>query len=102
METISGTDGLGRPYSLLHHKAVRQLAAVFGCSPDGAAMQEQSVVNAQVANFGGWVSSLSVEDGLTGGATIVVDSASESSAATCAAIRDDVAPNAPLVREGSP
>ncbi|TPV48012.1 hypothetical protein FJ661_19815 [Pseudarthrobacter phenanthrenivorans] len=95
VETISGTDGLGRPYSLLHHKAVRQLAAVFGCSPDGAAMQEQSIVNAQVANFGAWVSSLSVEDGLTG-ATIVVDSASESSAATCAAIRDDVAPNAPV------
>jgi hypothetical protein len=94
VDTISGTDGLGRPYSLLHHKAVNQLAAVFGCSPDGAAMQEQSMVNAQVSKFGNWLSSLSVEEGLTG-ATVVVDSASESSAGTCAAIREDVTPGAP-------
>lgn len=94
VDTISGTDGEDRPYSLLHHKAVGQLAAVFGCSPDGASMQEQSVVNSQVSKFGVWLSSLSVEDGLTG-ATIVVDSASESSAGTCAAIREDVAPGAP-------
>ena len=94
VETISGTDGLGREYSLLHHKSISQLAVVFGCSPDGAAMQEQSTVNRNVSRFGTWLSSLSVEEGLTG-ATIVVDSASESSAGTCAAIRDDVAPNAP-------
>lgn len=94
VETITGTDGLDREYSLLHHKAVGQLAAVFGCSPDGASMQEQSMVNAQVSKFGVWLSSLSVEEGLTG-ATIVVDSASESSAGTCAAIREDVAPGAP-------
>ncbi|MDO5752456.1 SCO6880 family protein [Arthrobacter sp.] len=94
VDTVSGRDGLGRPYSLLHHKSVHQIAAVFGCSPDGSAMQEQGVVNAQVAHFGAWVSSLSVEDGLSG-ATIVVDSASESSAGTCAAIRDAVSPTAP-------
>lgn len=94
VDTVSGRDGLGRPYSLLHHKSVHQIAAVFGCSPDGSAMQEQGVVNSQVAHFGAWVSSLSVEDGLSG-ATIVVDSASESSAGTCAAIRDAVSPTAP-------
>lgn len=94
VETVSGRDGLGRPYSLLHHKAVHQLAVVFGCSPDGSAMQEQEIVNTQVAHFGGWISSLSVEDGLSG-ATIVVDSASESSAGTREAIRERVAPNAP-------
>lgn len=94
VDTISGTDGLGREYSLLHHKSVGQLAAVFGCSPDGAAMQEQSTVNSQVSKFGVWLSSLSVEEGLTG-ATVVVDSASESSAGTCAAIREDVVPGAP-------
>lgn len=94
VDTVSGKDGLGRSYSLLHHKSVHQIAAVFGCSPDGSAMQEQGVVNSQVAHFGAWVSSLSVEDGLSG-ATIVVDSASESSAGTCAAIRDAVSPTAP-------
>ncbi|WP_343320554.1 SCO6880 family protein (plasmid) [Arthrobacter sp. TMP15] len=94
VDTVSGRDGLGRPYSLLHHKSVHQIAAVFGCSPDGSAMQEQGVVNAQVGHFGAWVSSLSVEDGLSG-ATIVVDSASESSAGTCAAVRDAVSPHAP-------
>lgn len=94
VDTVSGTDGLGRPYSLLHHKSVNQLAAVFGCSPDGAAMQEQTVVNSQVSKYGNWLSSLSVDEGLTG-ATVVVDSASESSAGTCEAIRDDVAANAP-------
>lgn len=94
VETVSGTDGLGRPYSLLHHKSVGQLAAVFGCEPNGAAMQDQSVVNGQVANFGAWVSSLSVEDGLTG-ATVVIDSASESSAGMVQAIKDTQVENAP-------
>ncbi|MHA7146444.1 SCO6880 family protein [Arthrobacter sp. TmT3-37] len=94
VDTLSGTDGLGREYSLLHHKSVKQVAAVFGCSPDGAAMQEQATINSQVSHFGGWISSLSVESGLSG-ATIVVDSASESSAGLCQAAREDVAPNAP-------
>lgn len=94
VETVSGSDGLGRRYSLLHHKAVGQLAAVFGCAPNGAAMQDQAVVNGQVANFGQWVSSLSVEDGLTG-ATIVVDSASESSAGMVQAIKDTHVESAP-------
>ena len=94
VDAVSGRDGLDRPFTLLHHKAVGQLAAVFGCSPDGAAMQDQSTVDAQVANFGGWLSEHSVEDGLAG-ATIVVDSASESSAAMVQAMRDTVAPDAP-------
>lgn len=94
VDTISGEDGLGREYTLLHHKAVKQLTAVFGCTPDGAAMQEQATINNQVSHFGAWISSLSVEAGLSG-ATIVVDSASESSAGLCAAVREDVAPNAP-------
>ena len=94
VETISGTDGRNRPYTLLHHRHVNRLAAVFACSPNGAAMQEQGVVNAGVANFGGWVSSLSVEEGLSG-ATIVVDSASESSAGMVQTIRDAAAPHAP-------
>ncbi|GAA4378193.1 SCO6880 family protein [Paeniglutamicibacter cryotolerans] len=94
VDTLSGVDGLNRDYTLLHHKAVGKIAAVFGCTPDGAAMQEQSVINNQVAHFGSWISSLSIDTGLAG-ATIVVDSASESSAGTCAAVRADVAPNAP-------
>lgn len=94
VDTVSGVDGLGRDYTLLHHKSVKQIAAVFGCTPDGASMQEQATINNQVAHFGVWISSLSVESGLSG-ATIVVDSASESSAGLCAAVREDVAPNAP-------
>jgi hypothetical protein len=94
VDAISGRDGLDREFALLHHRSVGQLAAVFGCSPDGAAMQDQSTVDAQVANFGGWLSEHSVEDGLAG-ATIVVDSASESSAAMIQTMRDTVAPDAP-------
>nr|WP_176704980.1 SCO6880 family protein [Arthrobacter sp.]AXV46597.1 hypothetical protein pA58H2_p51 [Arthrobacter sp.] len=94
VDTLSGVDGLNREYSLLHHKSVGKIAAVFGCTPDGAAMQEQAVINNQVSHFGSWISSLSVDAGLSG-ATIVVDSASESSAGTCQAVREDVAPNAP-------
>lgn len=94
VDTLTGVDGLNRDYTLLHHKKVGKIAAVFGCTPDGAAMQEQAVINNQVAHFGAWISSLSVDPGLSG-ATIVVDSASESSAGTCQAVRDDVAPGAP-------
>ncbi|TYC96595.1 hypothetical protein FQ377_13790 [Arthrobacter echini] len=94
VDTLSGVDGLGREYTLLHHKSVKQITAVFGCTPDGAAMQEQATINNQVSHFGAWISSLSVEAALSG-ATIVVDSASESSAGVCQAAREDVAPNAP-------
>lgn len=94
VDTLSGEDGLGRPYSLLHHSKAGQIAAVFGCSPDGSAMEEQSVVNTQVAHFGAWIASLSDEKALSG-ATVVVDSASESSAGACAAIRDSVVSTAP-------
>lgn len=94
VHTITGTDGQNREYTLLHHREVGQIAAVFGCAPDGSAMQEQSVVNGQVSNFGGWLSALSVEDGLSG-ATIVVDSASESSAGMIQTMHDSVAPHAP-------
>lgn len=94
VDAVEGTDGLGRPYSLLHHKFTHLLAAVVGCTPDGAGMQDQDVVNTQVANFGAWISTLPVEDGLQG-STIVVDSASESTAGMVQEIIDSTVPTAP-------
>lgn len=94
VETVSGTDGLGNEYSLLHHRSVGQLAAVLSCEPDGVALQEQQAINDSVSMFGAWVSSLSVEDGLSG-ATVVVDSAAASSDAMVQAIRDATDTDAP-------
>ena len=35
VEEVSGIDGMGLPYTLLHHKAVKQVAATMTCVPDG-------------------------------------------------------------------
>lgn len=94
VETISGEDGRQRPFTLLHHEHVGKLAAVFGCKPNGSAMQEQSVINSEVARFGGWIGQLPVEEGLDG-AVIVVDSTSESTAGMVQTVRESRAKGAP-------
>lgn len=94
IEEIDGLDGLGEPYTLLHHTSTKQIAATFSCVPDGIDMHPQRAVNAQVANYGGWIASLS-NDSAISGATVTVDSAYSSKAPLVAKLQNEVVEWAP-------
>ncbi|MDO4144109.1 hypothetical protein QKG77_13955 [Clavibacter michiganensis] len=97
LEEITGLDGAGEEYVLLHHRKDSRnpaLAATFICHPDGTELLPQDRVDGQVSQFGGWIASLS-RDTAVEGAVIVVDSAQESIAPLVAKIDNEVAPHAP-------
>lgn len=105
---ITGTDGEGQEYVLLHHRKTSRsplLAATFSCRPDGTDLLPQDKIDAQVSKFGGWLKSLSRDPAIEGG-VVVVDSALESIAPLIAKIDRDVSPDAPAaaqrqLREGA-
>ena len=94
LEEIDGVDGTGQPYTLLHHKSVKHLAATLTCVPDGTDLLPQDAVDAQVSTFGGWLASQS-RDTAIAGATITVDSAYSSKAPLVSKLHGEVAPWAP-------
>lgn len=108
LEEITGVDGEGEEYVLLHHRKNSRnplLAATFTCHPDGTALLPQDRIDAQVSEFGGWIASLSRDTAIEG-AVIVVDSAQESVAPLVAKIDGEVSPHAPeaaqrQLREGA-
>lgn len=108
LEEITGTDGEGKEYVLLHHRKKSRkplLSATFSCRPDGTALLPQDSIDAQVSSFGGWIASLS-QDTAIEGAVIVVDSAQESIEPLVQKIDNEVSPNAPeaaqrQLREGA-
>lgn len=96
MVEIDGTDGRGTPYTLLHHRSAGTLVAVFACSPDGTALQEQEKIDHNVAWYGAWIASLSMDPAIAG-ATVVPDSALRSSAPLVEQIVSGIDPNAPEI-----
>lgn len=108
LEEITGTDGEGEEYVLLHHRKHSRsplLAATFSCHPDGTDLLPQDQIDRQVSKFGGWITSLSRDTSIEG-AVVVVDSALESIAPLIAKIDSEVSPHAPAaaqrqLREGA-
>ncbi|KQO64260.1 SCO6880 family protein [Curtobacterium sp. Leaf261] len=108
LEEITGTDGEGEEYVLLHHRKDSRnplLAATFSCHPDGTELLPQDRIDGQVSDFGGWIASLSRDTAIEG-AVIVVDSAQESIAPLITKIDNEVSPHAPAaaqrqLREGA-
>lgn len=108
LEEITGVDGEGEEYVLLHHRPSSRnplLAATFSCHPDGTELLPQDRIDGQVSDFGGWITSLS-RDSAIEGAVIVVDSAQESIAPLITKIDNEVSPHAPAaaqrqLREGA-
>lgn len=96
VEELDGVDGTGQPYTLLHHKSVKQIAATLTCVPDGIDLLPQDIVDSQVSTFGGWISELS-KDTTIAGASITVDSAYSSKEPLVAKLHSEVAPWAPEV-----
>lgn len=108
LEEITGTDGEGEEYVLLHHRKNSRnplLAATFSCRPDGTDLLPQPQIDQQVSKFGGWIASLSRDTSIEG-AVVVVDSALESIEPLVAKIDREVSPHAPAaaqrqLREGA-
>lgn len=108
LDEITGTDGEGQEYVLLHHRKQSRnplLAATFACHPDGTSLLPQKQIDGQVTSFGGWITSLCRDTSIEG-AVVVVDSALESIEPLVAKIDRDVSPHAPAaaqrqLREGA-
>lgn len=98
LEEFSGTDGHGRPFTLLYHPEPRVLTAVFECNPDGRALQSQLSVDGAVGWYSEWLSSLSADPAIVG-ATATDDSALTSSAPLVARKEAEIDPGAPEVAQ---
>ena len=96
LREIDGTDGLGRPFTLLHDPSIKTLTAVLSCNADGTDMQTQHMIDRDVVAFGGWISSLSADEALAG-ATVVVESALRDKGPLVERIVSDIDPDAPEV-----
>lgn len=96
MEEIDGTDGTGQPFTLLHHKGVKTLTAVFECNPDGIDLIDSERVDADVALYGGWVAS-HANDSAIAGSVVIVDSALRSSAPLIEKVEGMLDPDAPAI-----
>jgi hypothetical protein len=93
---IDGTDGFGRPFTLLHNPRTKTLTAVLSCNADGTDMQTQDAIDRDVAVYGGWIASLSADSALAG-ATVVVDSALRDKGPLVERIVSDLDPDAPEI-----
>lgn len=96
VDEIDGIDGTGMPYTLLHHKSAKLLAATMSCVPDGTDMLPQETINNQVSTFGGWIAGLSRDDAIAG-ATITVDGSYSSKEPLVAKLESEQASWAPQV-----
>ncbi len=101
MDEISGEDGMGEEYVLLHHRKkspTPTLAATMLCSPDGTKLQPQESIDSQVSAYGGWIAGLS-KDSAIEGAVVVVDSTLASTEPLVEKIASEVASTAPRVAQ---
>ncbi|AMM22908.1 hypothetical protein AX769_22515 (plasmid) [Frondihabitans sp. PAMC 28766] len=101
MSEISGEDGAGEEYVLLHHRKNSPrptLAATLLCSPDGTQLQPQESIDSQVVSYGGWIAGLS-KDSAIEGAVVVVDSTLASTEPLVEKIASEVSSSAPQVAQ---
>lgn len=96
LREIDGTDGFGRPFTLLHNPRIKTLTAVLVCNADGTDMKTQAAVDNDVALYGGWIAALSQDIALAG-ATVVVESALRDKGPLVERIVSDIDPDAPEI-----
>ncbi|MGW9159674.1 SCO6880 family protein [Microbacterium sp. NPDC055665] len=72
---LRGIDGYGQAFDVIHYPSKGLFAVSFRCEPDGNGTNDQDLIDHQVAKFGAWAATLSVEEGVVG-ASVIVDSAS--------------------------
>lgn len=77
VRVLNGRDGLDRPFAVLYSRSKDTFAVTLRCAPDGVGMMDRDVIDSQVAAYGGWLSSMSTEEGLEG-ASVIVETAPSS------------------------
>ena len=70
-------DSYNRPFAMLHVPTTNHFTVVFSTEPDGASLVDPEQVDAWVANWGGWLSSLGDEAGIAA-AAVTVETAPDS------------------------
>ncbi|WP_422758813.1 SCO6880 family protein [Paenarthrobacter sp. C1] len=87
-------DSYGRPFALIHLPSTAHYTVVFGTQPDGASLVDPEQVDAWVANWGGWLASLSNEPAVVG-ASVTVETAPDSGARLRREVESNIHEDAP-------
>ncbi len=66
-------DPYEREFALIEHPHVGHWAIALRCEPDGAALIDQSTIEARVAGYADWLAALADEPGILA-ATVTVES----------------------------
>ncbi|MEU9021787.1 SCO6880 family protein [Actinomadura sp. NPDC048394] len=91
---VEGRDSYGRPFALVVIPSTRHYTVVFDCNAEGAALVDQSQVNAWVAHWGQWLASLSYEPGLVA-ASVTIETAPDTGSRLKEEVYANLDPNAP-------
>jgi hypothetical protein len=70
-DMYEAADGMGRPFGMLHYRALDHYVAVLQCNPQGATLVDQGDVDTWVANWGGFVRQMGIETNLIGFQVVV-------------------------------
>ena len=90
------TDSYGRPFALIHLPSTAHYTVVFGTQPDGASLVDPEQIDAWVANWGGWLASLSNEPAVVA-ASVTVETAPDSGARLRREVESNIHDDAPAI-----
>jgi hypothetical protein len=88
------TDSYGRPFALIHLPSTAHYTVVFGTQPDGASLVDPEQIDAWVANWGGWLASLSNEPAVVA-TSVTVETAPDSGARLRREVESNIHDDAP-------
>jgi len=91
-----GVDPYEREFALIEHPHVGHWALALRCEPDGAALVDQSTVEARVAGYADWLAALADEPGILA-ATVTVESIPDPGTRLSAEIDRLTKPDAPAL-----
>ncbi|WP_434738960.1 SCO6880 family protein [Pseudarthrobacter defluvii] len=89
-------DSYGRPFALIHLPSTAHYTVVFGTQPDGASLVDPEQIDAWVANWGGWLASLSNEPAVVA-ASVTVETAPDSGARLRREVESNIHEDAPAI-----
>jgi hypothetical protein len=93
---LRGIDGYGQEFDVIHYPNKGLFAVTFRCQPDGRGMDDQDLIDMMVAQYGAWLATLSVEEGVVG-ATVIIDAAPGTGVELKESVLAERAANAPTV-----
>ncbi|MEU1377886.1 SCO6880 family protein [Streptomyces triculaminicus] len=70
-DMYEATDGLGRPFGMIHYHEVEHYAVTIACSSQGGSLVDQGDIDSWVANWGQFMRTMSGEPSLVGFQVVV-------------------------------